>query len=91
MNIGDAIIHEIIAQPMFTMECPDAPGSGCLAIWNGTAPEQLDSLVTQRLHLVLGALDSLGIALTQHGHVWTVGERAIYEAAIEILTGEKQE
>ena len=33
------------------------------------------------LQLMLGALDSLGVALTEHGHMWTVGEREIYEQA----------
>lgn len=42
-------------------------------------------------NILLGALDSLGAALAEHGRVWTVGERAIYEAALEILTGEKVE
>jgi hypothetical protein len=36
--------------------------------------------------LVLGALDSLGVALAEHGHEWTTGERAIYEEAVGILT-----
>jgi hypothetical protein len=36
--------------------------------------------------LVLGALDSLGVALTNHNHQWTDGERAIYEEAAGILT-----
>ncbi len=35
--------------------------------------------------LVLGALDTLGIALAEHNHTWTVGERAIYDAAIAIV------
>lgn len=35
--------------------------------------------------LVIGALDSLGLALTDRGHHWTAGERAIYEQATAIL------
>lgn len=35
--------------------------------------------------LILGALDSLGVALSEHGHLWTEGERAIYEQAVTIL------
>lgn len=35
--------------------------------------------------LVLGALDSLGVALSDAGHTWTDGERAIYEEAVTIL------
>lgn len=38
-------------------------------------------------NLVLGAVDSLALALTDHGHSWTDGERAIYELAIDKLTG----
>ena len=37
--------------------------------------------------LVLGALDSLGVALAEHDHEWTVGERTIYEEAIKVITG----
>lgn len=37
--------------------------------------------------LVLGALDSLGVALAEHGHEWTDGERTIYEQAITLLKG----
>ena len=33
-------------------------------------------------HLIVGALDTLAVALTEHGHIWTDGERAIYEQAI---------
>src|SRR5712692_8282540 len=36
--------------------------------------------------IVLGALDSLGVALADHDHQWTVGERTIYEEAINVLT-----
>jgi hypothetical protein len=43
---------------------------------------------TDDLQLVLGALDSLGVALADHGHQWTEGERAIYEKAVEIVTKE---
>lgn len=34
---------------------------------------------------VLGALDSLALALVGHSHQWTDGERAIYERACAIL------
>lgn len=37
---------------------------------------------TANNHLIAGALDTLGVALTDHGHVWTEGERTIYEQAI---------
>lgn len=33
-------------------------------------------------HIILGALDSLGTALAEHGHMWTDGEREIYEQAV---------
>jgi hypothetical protein len=36
--------------------------------------------------LILGALDSLGVALADYDHEWTVGERTIYEEAINLLT-----
>lgn len=45
MSIGDAILNEIITQPMFRMECPAAPESGCIAIWNGNVAEQLEALL----------------------------------------------
>jgi hypothetical protein len=35
--------------------------------------------------LIVGALDSLGVALADHGHQWTDGERAIYEESIKTL------
>lgn len=42
-------------------------------------------LERQDAQLIIGALDSLGVALTDHGHVWTEGEQAIYERAMELL------
>ena len=36
-------------------------------------------------NLILGALDSLGVSLTNHDHQWTPGEVAIYEEAIGLL------
>ena len=42
----------------------------------------------EQLPLVLGALDSCAVALADHGHKWSEGERAIYEQAVEILTRE---
>ena len=36
--------------------------------------------------LVFGALDSLGVTLSDHDHEWTEGERAIYEAAVECIS-----
>lgn len=35
--------------------------------------------------MVVGALDTLGVALAEHKHRWTDGERAIYELACEAL------
>lgn len=35
--------------------------------------------------ILLGALTTLGCALTDHSHIWTDGERNIYEQAIKIL------
>lgn len=37
--------------------------------------------------LILGCVDSLGIALSAHDHEWTEGERVIYEEACRILGG----
>jgi hypothetical protein len=36
----------------------------------------------EQIDLVVGALDSLGVALASHGHEWTEGERVIYEESI---------
>jgi len=36
--------------------------------------------------IIVGALDSLGVAHADHDHEWTVGERTIYEEAIKVLT-----
>ena len=36
--------------------------------------------------LVLGALDSLTVTLADYDNEWTVGERTIYDEALEILT-----
>jgi hypothetical protein len=36
--------------------------------------------------IILGALDSLGVALADYDHEWTVGERTIYEEAVNLLT-----
>ena len=38
--------------------------------------------------LVLGALDSLAVALSEHNHKWSDGERTIYEQAAAIVCGE---
>lgn len=35
---------------------------------------------------VIGALDKLALALTEHHHQWTAEERKLYEKAIRILT-----
>jgi len=37
------------------------------------------------LYLVQGALDSLGVALADHNHEWSDGERTIYEQATSII------
>lgn len=42
----------------------------------------------EQLPMILGALDTCAVALADHGHEWTEGERAIYENAVEILTRE---
>ena len=35
--------------------------------------------------MILGALNSLAVALADHDHQWTDGERAIYEEAVKLL------
>ena len=35
--------------------------------------------------IILDALDSLGLALVEHGHVWTDEERKLYEDAVRML------
>jgi len=42
----------------------------------------------EQLPLVLGALDTCAVALADHGHKWSEGERAVYEQAAEILLRE---
>lgn len=39
----------------------------------------------EQRQVVLGALDSLATALTERGHTWSEGERAIYDQATELL------
>jgi hypothetical protein len=43
------------------------------------------TLTEEERNLVIGALDSLGVALADHDHKWTQGERCIYEAAVECV------
>lgn len=45
----------------------------------------LHRLVRPDFLLIQGALDSLGVALTEHHHKWTDGERAIYEEATRLV------
>ena len=47
------------------------------------------TLTEEELNLVLGALDSLAMALTNYGHTWTEGERAIYEESTLVLGVER--
>jgi hypothetical protein len=61
---------------------PDLPGKSVGV--TGVACSVL--LGVADLQLVLGALDSLGVALADHRHQWTVGEQAIYEEAVALLT-----
>ena len=44
----------------------------------------MKTLDDYQLGTVRGALDSLGVALTSHGHQWTEGEREIYEQAVSL-------
>lgn len=43
----------------------------------------------QDIDLIIGALDSLAVALADHGHKWTEGEREIYERSLSILLGQR--
>lgn len=49
------------------------------------------NLTNEEMQLVLGALDSLGVALADHGHQWSDGERAIYEEAQKVLRAKDHE
>lgn len=40
--------------------------------------------LTGDLSAIVRALDLMGVALAEHGHVWTDEERAAYEEAIRI-------
>lgn len=42
-------------------------------------------------NLIIGALDSLGVALANNGHTWTEGERSIYEQAIELAQAQESQ
>lgn len=59
-------------------------------LWRGGALENMESLQLkpEDAALVLGALDSMAVALTDHGHDWTEGERTIYEQAVAMVSGE---
>jgi hypothetical protein len=39
-------------------------------------------------NLIQGALDTLALALAEHDHTWTEGEKAIYEEASAFLGNE---
>lgn len=45
-------------------------------------------MTTLDKNLILGALDTLAVALTNHDHTFSEGERAIYEQARELLGAE---
>jgi len=36
--------------------------------------------------IIIKALDKLGVALANHGHMWSVEERELYERSIDLLT-----
>lgn len=44
------------------------------------------NITKEQASLIQGALDSMGVALTNHGHEWSAGERAVYEEATAALT-----
>ena len=39
------------------------------------------------MRLIVEALDALGLALADHGHVWTDRERQLYESAVTSCAG----
>ena len=43
------------------------------------------NITKEQASLIQGALDSMGVALTNYGHKWSDGERAIYEQATSVL------
>lgn len=56
---------------------------------NAMVHAHVEAEVKRRLeadkHIILGAIDSLGMALVAHNHKWSTGERAIYEEATKVL------
>ncbi len=43
------------------------------------------NLPSREKQLIIGALDSLGLALANENHNWSEGEKVIYEEAIKAL------
>lgn len=43
------------------------------------------TITEEERQLIVGALDSLGVSLLEHHHVWSDGERSIYEEAMRLL------
>lgn len=39
-------------------------------------------------HPILEALDTLAVALTDHGHEWTTKEKKLYEVAVSYIIGD---
>lgn len=46
----------------------------------------MKTLELDKVQVVIKALDALALALTDHNHKWTNGERRLYERATKILT-----
>lgn len=42
------------------------------------------------MDVAIRALDALGVALAEHGHVWSAKERRLYERAIAALLREQR-
>lgn len=53
---------------------------------NIPANEGTKILTAEELSMIRGALDSLGVVLTDYEHTWTEGEKEIYEQAIKLLS-----
>lgn len=45
-----------------------------------------NAMIDDEKQFILGALDTLGNALADHGHQWTTGEKALYDIATNLLT-----
>ena len=45
--LGEEIINFMFAAKLYMIECPDAPESGCLIVWQANAAEQIEAFVSE--------------------------------------------